>query len=136
MLSGSTKAIGKILSANDTGDTGSHQVGIYIPKDDRILNFFPRLDTRADNPSEMIRFTWDHDNTEYYFRFIYYNGKITGLSTRNEYRLTQMTEFFRDSGLRPGDTIVLYKDGGIYYVSDRPPMGGVVPHDQNWAVVI
>lgn len=136
MLQGKTTAIGKILSANDTGATASHQVGIYIPKDPHILDFFPNLSASQSNPSQTMRFIWDSDNTEYDFRFIYYNGKLHGTSTRDEYRLTQMTGFFRDSGLQPGDTIVLYRDGADYYVSDHAPMGGVVPADQNWAVVM
>ena len=35
------KSISKILSANDIGATGGHQAGILIPKDPRILGFFP-----------------------------------------------------------------------------------------------
>ena len=31
----------KILSANDCGLTGGHQAGALIPKEDRILGFFP-----------------------------------------------------------------------------------------------
>ena len=32
----------KILSANDCGLTGGHQAGALIPKEDRIVGFFPK----------------------------------------------------------------------------------------------
>jgi hypothetical protein len=135
MSAGITKAIGKILSANDTGETGSHQVGVLIRKDRQILSFFPELDSTEFNPDALITFTWDYDNTQYELRFVYYNGKLHGENTRNEYRLTRTTGFFRDSGLKAGDTLVLYKDDGRYYISDRPPAGGIVPSDEDWIVI-
>ncbi|TPN68808.1 hypothetical protein FJ980_32960, partial [Mesorhizobium sp. B1-1-5] len=38
------RSIAKALSANDTGDTGGHQAGILVPKEEGILAFFPELD--------------------------------------------------------------------------------------------
>ena len=38
-----TSIISKVLSANDTGETGGHQAGILIPKSEIILSFFPKL---------------------------------------------------------------------------------------------
>ena len=130
-----TNAIGKVLSANDVGATDSHQAGPLIPKDSIAVAFFPTLDPSEFNPSVELRFTWDEDGTEYVFRFVYYNGKLTGRSTRNEYRLTRMTGFLRDSGLGVGDTLVLYRLDGALYVSHRVPIGGVVPSDGSWAIV-
>ena len=135
MLLGTTHAIGKVLSANDVGATGSNQVGILIPKDPRILSFFPSLNPAVKDPSVFLNFVWDHDGTSYEFRFVYYNGATLGASTRNEYRLTRMTDFFRESGMQQGDTIVLYRHEGQLHVSDKPPLGGVVPTDSSWAVV-
>ncbi len=128
-----TRAIGKILSPNDVGKTGSHQVGIYIPKVDEVLNFFPALDPDEINPQILLDFEYDRDGTHYEFKFVYYNKALHGLGTRDEYRLTRTTEFFRHSGLQAGMPIVLSREGGQYYVSDRPPPGA--PLDENWALV-
>jgi hypothetical protein len=123
-----TTAIGKVLSANDTGETGGHQAGMYVPKSPEILDFFPRLNTSEHTPSHSIRFTWDADNTEYVFNFKYYRSK-------DEYHLTGMTEFFRITGMTAGETLVLYREEGRYFVSDAPPPGGITPARGNWAVV-
>ena len=37
-----TNAVEKILSRNDTGETGGHQAGIHVPKKKEILSFFQR----------------------------------------------------------------------------------------------
>ena len=47
-------AITKELSANDTGHTGGHQAGILIPKNSRILSFFPKLGTESKNPRHYL----------------------------------------------------------------------------------
>lgn len=97
--------IEKVLSANDTGETGAHQAGICVPKDPEILAFFPRLEASLKNPRAILDV---HDDTgrEWVFRFIYYNNRFFG-GTRNEYRLTGMTKFFREFNLRAGDTVIL-----------------------------
>ncbi len=41
--------ITKVLSANDTGETGGHQAGMLVPKEGRILAFFPSLDPSEKN---------------------------------------------------------------------------------------
>jgi len=96
--------IEKILSANDTGETGGHQAGILVPKVPDILGFFPRLDSAIKNPRAVIDI---HDETgrEWTFRFIYYNNRFFG-GTRNEYRLTGMTAFFREFNLKAGDLVI------------------------------
>lgn len=101
-------AITKELSANDTGETGAHQAGIHIPKEGRILSFFPKLDVETKNPRVYLVFH-DIDGTRWEFAFIYYNNLFYG-GTRNEYRLTRMTGFIRQHGLRPGDSVVLCRD--------------------------
>jgi len=102
--------IAKILSANDTGDTGGHQAGILIPKNPRILSFFPTLDARERNPRCHLMFE-DESGDRWEFAFIYYNSRLFGL-TRNEYRLTRMTAFIRRNALAPGDEIVLDHTSG------------------------
>jgi len=42
-------AIKKVLSANDSGETGGHQAGILIPKNQDILSFFPVLGNSEKN---------------------------------------------------------------------------------------
>mgnify|MGYP001586538739 FL=1 len=105
-----TKAITKILSANDTGDTGGHQAGILIPKELRILSFFPPLDLEVKNPRHHLVFN-DENGGRWEFAFIYYNNRFFG-GTRNEYRLTRMTDFIRRNNLRPGDEIILSRHEG------------------------
>lgn len=101
-------AISKELSANDTGETGGHQAGILVPKEPRILAFFPRLDSSELNPRHHLMFH-DDDGQRWEFAFIYYNNRLFG-GTRNEYRLTRMTPYIRQCGLKPGDRIILRRD--------------------------
>lgn len=98
-------AISKLLSANDSGETGAHQAGILVPKDSRILDFFPSLDRRQHNPRHHLIF-YDEEGERWEFAFIYYNNVFFG-GTRNEYRLTRMTPFIKRNGLRAGDELIL-----------------------------
>lgn len=45
--------IRKTLSANDVGATGAHQAGILIPKNPKILAFFPSLDKSVKESEEL-----------------------------------------------------------------------------------
>lgn len=101
-------AITKYLSANDTGATGGHQAGILIPKNERILSFFPKLGTDSKNPRHYLIF-YDEDGQRWEFAFIYYNNIYFG-GTRNEFRLTRMTPFIRQHGLQPGDRVTLRRE--------------------------
>lgn len=100
------KAFEKVLTANDTGQSGSHQAGVLIPKSDAELHaFLPELDPAVKNPSTWITFT-GRDGTCWRFRYIYYNNKLhekTG--TRNEYRITGMTRFFKETRAVAGDVL-------------------------------
>jgi restriction endonuclease EcoRII-like protein len=95
----------KELSGNDTGETGAHQAGMLIPKG--VRDFFPPLTPNLKNPRVVIDLL-DETGRIWYFNFIYYNNKFFG-GTRNEYRLTGMTEFIRAFNLKTGDTVVLEK---------------------------
>src|SRR4051794_3860535 len=101
-------AIEKILSANDTGETGGHQAGILVPKEGGILSFFPKLDPTVKNPRSVLDVI-DDDQHEWAFPFIYYNNRFFG-GTRNEYRLTGMTAFFRRFNLKAGDSVILKRE--------------------------
>ncbi len=85
----------KVLSANDTGETGGHQAGILVPKDPALLSFFPKLDPTLYNPRVHLRFL-DDAGTFWEFAFIYYNNALFD-GTRNEYRLTRMTKYTPNS---------------------------------------
>jgi len=104
----STK-ISKKLSANDVGTTGGHQAGILVPKDKAILSFFPSLDAKVKNPRMTLVVRESKDGTRWKFNFIYYNNKLFG-GTRNEYRLTCMTQYLRAIDSRVGDDLVFSKD--------------------------
>lgn len=110
-------AISKELSANDTGATGGHQSGIVIPKDPRILSFFPPLGRKTKNPRHYLVF-YEKDGTRWEFAFIYYNNVYFG-GTRNEYRLTRMMPFINQHGLEPGDSVILSRnpDTGKLYIT-------------------
>lgn len=116
--SSSVSRISKVLSANDTGDTGGHQAGILIPREERILRFFPALDPRQRNPRCHLTFV-DPSGDRWELAFIYYNNRSFG-GTRNEYRLTRLTRFIRENALAPGDEVILDRGGdGTWRISSR-----------------
>lgn len=110
-------SIQKLLSVNDVGGNGSHQAGILVPKDLNILNYFPSLDLNQENPRALLHVV-DEDGEHWKWPYIYYNNKLRG-GTRNEYRLTGMTAFFRKYGLASGDTIEFVLKGCWYFVSTK-----------------
>lgn len=133
-----TQQIAKILSANDTGETGGHQAGILVPKDPALLSFFPRLDSSQYNPRVHLRFE-DDGGTFWEFAFIYYNNALFE-GTRNEYRLTRMTGYIRQAKLIVGDELVLSREGERYKVSFRRKQkkehaGRVLQLGTSWRVI-
>ena len=102
------KSISKVLSSNDTGETGGHQAGMLIPKGGEILEFFPALNGDEKNPRTYLYFI-DDVNKRWKFNFIYYNNKFFG-GTRNEYRLTGMTAYIRQNNLKTGGFLLIEKD--------------------------
>ena len=112
------RSIRKTLSANDAGETGGHQAGILIPRDPRLLSFFPALNGGEYNPRAHIVFD-DAAGDRWEFAFIHYNNRRFG-GTRNEYRLTRMTRYIRQAGLASGDDIILRRcERGDYSISHR-----------------
>jgi len=101
----------KTLSANDVGSTGGHQAGILIPKGEKeLLGILPQLDPSVKNPDALIECV-DEEEKNLSFRFVYYNNKYhDDTGTRNEYRVTRMTSWFRDIGAREGDEFEISKD--------------------------
>lgn len=102
-------AFTKFISANDSGATGSHQAGFYIPHNSwRIL--FDKPGVRGENKDRRVKIRWQ-DDFETDSRFVYYGRK-----TRNEYRITRFGRGF--PFLRPecmGDLLVLVKVDVDYY---------------------
>jgi hypothetical protein len=128
----------KVLSANDTGETGGHQAGILVPKDPALLSFFPKLDASLYNPRVHLSFV-DDGGTFWEFAFIYYNNALFD-GTRNEYRLTRMTKYIRQAGLAVGDEVILSRNGDHYRVShsrrqQAQVTGGVLQLGANWRVI-
>lgn len=133
------RSIAKVLSKNDTGETGGHQAGILVPKDDGILSFFPKLDSEQYNPRCHLMFM-DGSGSLWEFAFIYYNNALFD-GTRNEYRLTRMTKYIRQAGLVVGDEVILSHDGNRYNVTHKRKRKteisatGVLKLGSGWRVV-
>lgn len=83
----SKSAFCKFISANDSGKTGAHQEGFYIPKNSVSL-MFDSPGVKGQNKERFITIKWQND-FETQSRFVYY-----GQSTRNEYRLTRFGRGF------------------------------------------
>lgn len=109
-------AFEKVLSKNDTGESGSHQAGILVPKGDRaLLEFFPCLDTSVKNPDAIIQCI-DEDGRNWRFRFIYYNNRHHDpAGTRDEYRITRMTGYLRTAGAISGQSVIFESIGPSTY---------------------
>lgn len=126
----------KILSANDTGETGGHQAGILVPKDASILSFFPHLDASIKNPRVVLHVV-DDTGREWTFNFIYYNNRVFG-GTRNEYRLTGMTAYFREFNLKAGDVVILRrlapKHIGVSFRRERKK-AGILKLSSTWRII-
>ena len=96
-------AFSKFITANETGTTGAHQAGFYLPKNSHPL-YFDDPGVRGANKDRMVKIKW-HDDFETESRFIYY-----GIGTRDEYRLTRFGRefpFLNDNNV--GDLLVLCK---------------------------
>ena len=100
----------KFLSPNDTGLTGGHQCGIYIPKSCVPLIFDKQFE-RGENHKRSATIVWNDEITTE-SSFTYY-----GIGTRNEYRITRFGRGF--DLLKPdhtGDLVVICKQSAeLYY---------------------
>lgn len=77
----------KFLSANDTGLTGGHQCGIYIPKPAYSL-IFDRKGVKGENMTSTAKIRWQ-GSFETTSSLKYY-----GCGSRNEYRITRFGQKF------------------------------------------
>lgn len=80
----------KRLSANDTGLTGAHQVGFYVPRT-FALAVAPELAEDRENPDRDLVFTLVSHGQESTPRLIYYNSRVFHQQPngRNEFRVTR-----------------------------------------------
>lgn len=79
----------KYLSSNDTGETGTHQEGIYIAKASYKI-IFDEEGIKGENKTTSTNIKWQNDSSFMTdSRFKYY-----GCGTRNEYRITKFGRGF------------------------------------------
>jgi hypothetical protein len=99
----------KVLTSNDTGESGAHQAGIHVPKgQEDLIAFLPPLDPGEKNPSVWLEAV-DEDGRFWRFRYIHYNNRLHDPGgTRDEFRITHMTRFLRSAGAAAGDTLVIW----------------------------
>ena len=93
----------RFITGNDTGTTGSHQYGFYIPKCASKL-LFDTPGQKGENKDKYVKIKWQDDFTTD-SRMIYY-----GKGTRNEYRVTRFGSdfpFLQDDNV--GDLLILAK---------------------------
>jgi len=109
----------KSLTANDTGDSKSHQAGIHVPKGQTgLIGLLPPLDGSSKNPSSRFELVDDY-GTGWEIRYIWYNNRHHDADgTRDEYRITCIRDYLKSQQARPGDELVLWRTAdGIYRVS-------------------
>ena len=104
----SSQTYEKPLTANDTGETGGHQAGVHIPKAQAdLIALLPLLDPTQKNPDAWLEVV-DDTGKAWRFRYVYYNNRLhDDGGTRDEYRITHMTKFFRAVGATEGDVLIL-----------------------------
>lgn len=114
------RTFSKTLSANDVGTTGGHQGGILIPKSEvELLEFLPALDPKSKNPDAWIECE-DELGITRKFRFVHYNNKLHDKGgTRNEYRITYMTKYFREVNAQEGESLEISRSDASNIYSIR-----------------
>ena len=93
----------RFITGNDTGTTGSHQAGFYIPKCASAL-LFDEKGHKGENKEKTVQIKWQDDfTTESCMKYY-------GQGTRNEYRITRFGRgfpFLQDDNV--GDLLVIAK---------------------------
>lgn len=93
----------RFITGNDTGTTGSHQAGFYIPKCASSL-LFDKPGEKGENKEKTVKIKWQDDfTTESCMKYY-------GQKTRNEYRITRFGRgfpFFHDDNV--GDLLIIAK---------------------------
>ena len=93
----------RFITGNDTGTTGSHQAGFYIPKCASKL-LFDEPGRKGENKEKTVQIKWQDD-------FVTESSmKYYGQGTRNEYRVTRFGRgfpFLQDDNV--GDLLIIAK---------------------------
>lgn len=93
----------RFITGNDTGSTGSHQAGFYIPKCASKL-LFDEPGQKGENKEKTVQIKWQDDfTTESCMKYY-------GQGTRNEYRITRFGRgfpFLQDDNV--GDLLIIAK---------------------------
>jgi hypothetical protein len=111
------KSVLKTLSENDVGTTKSQQAGFLIPREFVKKGLFEELSSESLNPRLRLRLVDLTDGSEIYCSYIFYNNRNFG-GTRLEYRLTGLTRWIKNQGLRSGDVIQISRTGKNDYSVD------------------
>lgn len=121
----------KELTPNDTGETGAHQAGIHIPKSQTdLLSLLPPLDASTKNPDAWLEMKDDAGDV-WRFRYIHYNNRLHDVGgTRDEFRITHMTGFFRSLGATAGDTLILSGRPGSWRYEISVRKAGEMPQPE------
>lgn len=77
----------KFIAANETGETGGHQCGFYVPREFAEVAFGGSC-VKGENKDVRVKIAWNGDKTTE-SRLVYY-----GVGTRNEARITQFGRGF------------------------------------------
>ena len=104
--------ITKTLSRNELGLTGSHQAGVLVPKSSQLHGYLAELDELEMNPSAIVKFECPQLGREISARYVHYNSRLLGRGTRDEYRLTRLSDFLSQVRARPGDLLVFTFNSG------------------------
>lgn len=93
----------RFITGNDTGATGSHQAGFYVPKCASEL-LFDEPGRKGENKEKTVQIKWQDDfTTESCMKYY-------GQGTRNEYRITRFGRnfpFLQDDNV--GDLLIIAK---------------------------
>ncbi len=92
----------RYITANDTGQTGSHQSGFYMPRDSWRM-FLAAPGQKGENSDVWVEIQWSWGEMVR-SRFVWY-----GKGTRGEYRLTNGFSFLKEENT--GDLLVLARTG-------------------------
>lgn len=93
----------RFITGNDTGTTGSHQAGFYVPKCASKL-LFDDPGRKGENKEKTVKIKWQDDF------FTESCMKYYGRGTRNEYRITRFGQsfpFLQDNNV--GDLLIIAK---------------------------
>jgi hypothetical protein len=99
----------KTLTANDLGWTGSHQVGIHVPK--MLVPYMPALDERARNPDLWLDVRDGDAGWVSRWRYVHYNSLLFADGTRDEYRLLHVAGYLRLRNPVVGDRLEIIRSG-------------------------